>query len=94
MHPPPPQPRNSFRVILTLTSRCRLDSVLLEALKGQNQNSALKHISRRVFKALFKDKRIQIKGQCAVPSSIMAVGTTYVDILGYEGGAIDNTTSS
>ena len=40
-------------------------------------------ISRSALKDLFKKKRIQLKGQAAVPSSLIAEGTSYVDILGF-----------
>jgi hypothetical protein len=80
----PPQPANSFRVVLELTSRqSRIDVVLIEELRKQDRNHELKNLSRNAFKALFKAKRVQIKGQSAVPSSAVAAGTTYVDILGY-----------
>lgn len=81
---PPEKPKNAFRVTLTLTSpRPRLDQVLLEELRKQSQSLALKNISRTEFKELFKKKKIRIKGQNATPSSALARGTTYVDILGY-----------
>ena len=80
------KPVNAFRVTLTLeTSRPRIDQVLLEELRKQNQSLALRNISRAEFKALFKKKRIRIKGQSATPSSALAKGTTFVDILGFEG---------
>lgn len=82
----PKQAPNSFRVTLNLNnSMPRLDTVLLEALRGQDRNPELKNISRSNFKKLFNERRIQIKGQNALPSSALAVGTTYIDILGYEG---------
>ena len=84
MFKPPPKPPNSFRVILELSSRQRIDGILLENLKNQTANSALKNISRTGLKKLFKDKRIHLKGQSAVPSSMLAEGTTFVDILGYK----------
>lgn len=78
------QPKNSFRVTLILNHRRpRIDQVLLEELRKQNENPALKNISRVEFKDLFKRKRIRIKGQSALPSSAIASGTTYVDILGF-----------
>lgn len=81
----PDQPPNSFRVILELPlSRPRLDQALMEALRSQSRNLDLKNISRTTFKELFKQKRIVIKGQPALPASSLAQGTTYVDILGYE----------
>ena len=80
----PKQPENSFRVTLELGVKLpRLDSVLLEYLRHQERNADLKRISRTVFKKLFDEKRIVIKGQAAKPSSGLAAGTTYVDILGY-----------
>ena len=80
----PEQPKNSFRVILELTSKHRIDSVLLEHLRNQTRNHILKSISRAAYKELFKKKRIRLKGQSAVPSSTLAKGTTVVDILGFE----------
>ncbi|MBC7387045.1 MAG: hypothetical protein H7301_12910 [Cryobacterium sp.] len=80
----PAQPENSFRVTLeTLSSKPRIDQVLLEALRGQSRNPNLKRISRTEFKELFKKKKILIKGQPATPSSSLASGVTHVDILGY-----------
>ena len=77
-------PPNSFRVTLVVTSKKpRIDQVLIEALRKQNENLQLRNISRTVFKDLFKTKRICIKGQPARPSSSLAEGTTEVDILGY-----------
>jgi hypothetical protein len=75
-------PANSFRVVLELSGpRKRLDQVLLEALRAQKDNLALKIITRTEFKELFKKKKIRIKGQAALPSSALAGGTTWVDIL-------------
>lgn len=80
----PPQPANSFRVILTVTThKPRLDVVLMEALRNQNRNLDLKILSRNAFKALFEKKHIRIKGQPARPSSTLAKGITYVDIIGF-----------
>ena len=74
----------AFRIVLTLATRLpRLDQVLLEQIRLQDRSPALKAISRREFKELFKSKRIQIKGQNAKPSSALAAGTTNVDILGF-----------
>lgn len=82
--PIPPRPDNSFRIVLTLTTRAsRMDNVLLPALKAQKENLDLKNISRAALKELFLSGRIQIKGQRAKPSSALAVGVTYVDILGF-----------
>ncbi len=81
----PPQAPNSFRIILEVThSGSRLDNVLLAALRGQSQNIDLKNISRLAFKELFKNGKILIKGQKAKPSSGLARGTTYVDLLGFK----------
>ncbi len=78
----PPVPTHSFRVILQIDQgHSRLDSHLMEALRAQNENPQLKAISRTAFKELFKNKKILIKGQPARPSSELAAGTTYVDIL-------------
>lgn len=81
----PPQPANSFRITLELyRAEKRLDTVLLQAIKGQNDNLTLREISRTTFKELFNSGKIQIKGQNARPSSAVAKGITYVDILGYK----------
>ena len=80
----PEQPKNSFRIILELVSKQRIDGVLLEQLRNQTRNEKLKCISRSSFKELFKEKRIRLKGQSAGPSSTLAKGTTVVDILGFE----------
>ncbi len=80
----PPKPENSFRVILNLNaSQSRMDTILLNALKSQNENLDLKNITRSGLKNLFNEGRIHIKGQRAKPSSSLASGTTYVDILGF-----------
>lgn len=80
----PPRPPKSFRVVLELNkAEKRLDTVLIAALKKQNENLNLREISRTKFKELFSTGKIQIKGQRATPSSQIARGTTYVDILGY-----------
>jgi hypothetical protein len=80
----PPKPPKSFRIVLDLSRpEKRLDAVLLAAIKGQNENLTLREISRTDFKELFKNKKILIKGQPATPSSSLAKGITYVDILGY-----------
>jgi len=81
----PDQPAQSLRLTLTLNHKMpRLDNLLLEAIRTQERNLELKRISRTAFKALFNDKKVLIKGQCAKPSSALAAGTTYIDILGYE----------
>lgn len=81
----PPQPANSFRIVLDLNRpENRLDNILLQAIKQQNENLTLREISRTAFKELFNTGKIQIKGQNARPSSGIAKGITYVDILGFK----------
>ncbi|MFO1469576.1 MAG: hypothetical protein U1F27_00890 [Turneriella sp.] len=78
----PPQPEKSVRIILVLERRAeRLDSLLLEAIRQQQENAKLRGISRSGLKELFNKHKVQIKGQPARPSSSLATGTTYVDIL-------------
>jgi hypothetical protein len=78
----PAIPDNSFRVTLELTERAdRLDVVLLDALKLQDENQDFKIISKIQFKRLFTEKKILIKGQNAKAKSPVNSGTTYVDIL-------------
>ncbi len=80
----PPRPPKSFRVILELNSSgVRLDAVLLKSLREQKENLDLQNITRTTFKTLFQTGKILIKGQRAKPSSTLAKGTTYIDILGY-----------
>ncbi|WP_408097280.1 hypothetical protein ACJVC5_19810 [Peredibacter sp. HCB2-198] len=80
----PPQPENSFRIALELEyPEDRMDNVLLNALREQNENAQLKNISRSALKDLFNSKRIMIKGQRAKSNSSLAKGITYVDILGF-----------
>ena len=80
----PPKPPKSFRVKLELNFReSRMDNVLLQALRDQNENQSLKIISRGALKDLFTNSKIFIKGQRAKSSSALAKGVTYVDILGY-----------
>lgn len=80
----PEQPANSFRIALNLEyPESRMDNVLLNALREQNENEQLKNISRSALKDLFNKKQILIKGQRAKSSSALAKGTTYVDILGF-----------
>lgn len=80
----PPRPPKSFRITLQLERReRRLDNVLLKSIREQDENFKLKHISRQDYKALFDNGKILIKGQKARPSSAIATGTTYIDILGY-----------
>lgn len=82
--PIPSQPPKSFRIILDENrAQKRLDNVLLLALRTQTENSTLKLISRTAFKELFNTGKILIKGQRAKPSSAVAKGITYVDILGF-----------
>lgn len=78
----PPQPKNSFRVALTMNrGGQRLDAVLLQALRDQKENLNLRNISRVPFKELFTSGKVLIKGQRAKTSSTLARGTTYIDIL-------------
>lgn len=80
----PERPENSFRIELNLEyAESRIDNVLLNALREQNDNAELKAISRAALKELFNQKKIFIKGQRAKSSSALAKGVTYVDILGY-----------
>lgn len=80
----PPQPSKSARIVLVLNrSEKRLDNVLLKAFREQNDYPKLKEISRAGFKELFNSGKVLIKGQRAKPSSALASGTTYVDILGF-----------
>lgn len=80
----PALPKGSYRITLKLEERSsRLDQVLMTAMRNQGQNLDLKNMSRTQFKELFRKKRIRIKGQPATPSSSIAAGETYVDILGY-----------
>ena len=80
----PAKPPNSFRVTLELNSAgTRLDSELLKTLRAQKENLDLQNISRTTYKDLFQSGKILIKGQRAKPSSTLARGTTYIDILGY-----------
>lgn len=78
---PAPVP-GAIRLKLIMNSRQpRLDAHLLEAMRLQEQNDALKRISRTQFKKLFDEKKILIKGQPAKPSSSLNAGTTWVDVL-------------
>lgn len=78
---PPVQP-NAFRVVIDLQyPESRLDKVLLQALQKQNENEKLKNISRGGLKELFAKGKILIKGQNSRPSSSLAKGVTYIDIL-------------
>lgn len=80
----PAKPANAFRIELVLEyPEERMDNVLLNALRSQNENEKLKSISRTALKNLFNEKRIMIKGQRAKSNSSLAKGTTYVDIIGF-----------
>jgi hypothetical protein len=80
----PIQPKDTFRVTLELQEpEERMDNVLLNALREQDENNKLKAISRKQLKELFAEKRILIKGQRAKSSSAIARGITYVDIQGF-----------
>ena len=80
----PARPAKSARIVLDLVkAEERMDNILLAALRAQNENINLKNISRTEFKELFTSGRILIKGQRARPSSALAKGRTYVDILGF-----------
>lgn len=81
----PEKPANAFRIAINLEHpEARMDNVLLNALREQDENQDLKNISRTALKDLFNEKKIMIKGQRAKSSSALAKGTTYVDILGYK----------
>ncbi len=78
----PAVPANAYRITLNLDyPESRMDNVLLNALRAQEENITLKNISRAGLKNLFNKKKIMIKGQRAKCSSALAKGTTYVDIL-------------
>ena len=80
----PERPAKSFRVIINLNYRSeRMDTVLIEALRNQNENATLKIISRGALKELFTNGKIEIKGQRAKSNSAINKGITYVDILGF-----------
>jgi len=80
----PPKPPKSVRIVIELSRpENRLDTVLLTAIRSQSEDLNLREISRVTFKELFNTGRIVIKGQRARPSSSLAKGITYVDILGY-----------
>jgi hypothetical protein len=80
----PAKPENSYRITLEQANRePRLDSVLMKAFRNQAENPKLQALTRAEFKALFKEKRVLIKGQPALASSGLSSGTTYVDILGF-----------
>lgn len=78
----PTEVPGAFRIALNLAyPESRMDNVLLNALREQDENLTMKHISRGALKNLFDDKKIQIKGQRAKSNSSLAKGITYVDIL-------------
>lgn len=78
----PEQPQNSFRVILELEKpQDRLDQVLMNALKNQDDNLKLKTISKTQLKKMFIEKRVLIKSQSAKAKSSLNSGTTFVDII-------------
>jgi len=78
----PEKPKNAFRVTLELEeNHDRLDAILIEALRNQNDHEELKNISRIQLKKLFTEKKILIKGQNAKAKSSINSGITYVDIL-------------
>ena len=80
----PPQPEKSFRITLDLErAQNRLDSCLLAAMKSQTAQPSLQQMSRSKFKELFNTGKILIKGQRAKPTSSLAKGVTYIDILGF-----------
>jgi hypothetical protein len=80
----PARPENSYRITLNLEHpEPRIDNVLLNALREQDENPALKNMSRGGLKKLFNDKKIFIKGQRAKSNSSLARGITYVDIIGF-----------
>ena len=79
----PAQPPHSFRIMLELNTRVsRMDTTLLNSLKAQKEHLNLRNTTRQGLKNLFNEGKIQIKGQKARPSSALAKGVTYVDILG------------
>lgn len=80
----PVQPKNSARVVINLAwPEDRMDNVLLETIRNQQENMKLKNVSRSGLKKLFNEGKIQIKGQRAKTSSALAKGVTYVDIIGF-----------
>jgi len=79
-----PVPLGAYRITIeTKLPKPRLDQVLLDYCRNQNANIKLKILSRASLKELFKKGRIRIKGQIATPSSSLASGTTFIDVLGY-----------
>ena len=77
----PVLPKNAVRVTIELNwPESRLDNVLLEKIRTDD-NLNVKGISRGALKKMFSDGKVQIKGQNAKPSSALAKGTTYIDLL-------------
>ena len=59
----PVQPENSARVVLNLNwPESRMDNLLLEALRTQNDNLNLKTVSRAGLKKLFNDGKVYLFG--------------------------------
>ena len=80
----PAMPDKAFRIELVLDyPESRMDSILHNALKQQDENITLKNISKTALKSLFSEKKIMIKGQRAKSNSALAKGSTFVDILGF-----------
>lgn len=78
----PAQPANSFRIAIdTDFTHPRMDNVLLDALRNQDESMTMKNISRGALKNLFNESKIFIKGQRAKSNSSIAKGITYVDIM-------------
>ena len=60
----PAQPANSTRITLNLENpESRMDNVLLNAMREQDENEKLKAVSRTQLKEMFLNKRILIKFQ-------------------------------
>lgn len=80
----PEKPAGAFRIAIELEHpEDRMDNILLNALREQEENTKLKNISRSALKELFNQKKISIKGQRAKSNSSLAKGITYVDIEGF-----------
>jgi hypothetical protein len=78
----PEIPENSFRITLELeNNEVRLDTILLDSLRKQDENDELKAMSKTLLKKLVTQKKVLIKGQSAKAKSPIQAGTTYVDIL-------------
>ncbi len=77
----PAMPKKAQRVTIELDwPENRLDNILLEKMR-MDENVKLNTISRGGLKKLFLAGKVQIKGQNAKPSSALAKGTTYIDLL-------------